>query len=326
MSTYLVTGGAGYIGSHLCKALALLGHTPVVYDNLSRGHRGAVKWGPLEEGDIADRARLTDVLRRHQPAGVFHFAAFAYVGESTVDPGLYYRNNLAGSLGLLDALSAAHTQGVCGGGLVFSSTCATYGLPVRQPIIEDERQAPINPYGWSKLFVEQAIRDYVAAHGLRAMLLRYFNAAGADPDGEIGENHDPEPHAAPLAMFAAMGRTPGFRVFGGDYDTPDGSAVRDYIHVCDLAEAHIAAMRRLETQDGVAALNLGTGVGTSVLELLSAVEKISGRRIPRVIEARRPGDPPVLVADPSRATAVLNWRPRRNLADIVGDAWRWHTR
>lgn len=321
MSVYLVTGGAGYVGSHVCKMLAEQGRLPVVYDNLSRGNRWAVRWGPLEEGELADEARLRDVLNRWRPEGVLHFAAFAYVGESVSDPGMYYRNNVAGTLTLLDAMRA------CGvSRLVFSSSCATYGAPEVLPIREDAPQRPINPYGASKLMVESILRDYAAAYGLAAVALRYFNAAGADPAGEIGESHDPEPHAIPRAIFAALGRLPAFGVMGTDYDTPDGSAIRDYIHVRDLASAHIAAMDHLAAAGpGFRAFNLGTGVGTSVLELAAAVERVGGRPAPLAFQPRRPGDPPRLVADPSLAMAALGWRPTRSAIEtIVADAWRWH--
>ncbi|WP_431857379.1 UDP-glucose 4-epimerase GalE [Azospirillum sp.] len=321
MATFLVTGGAGYIGSHICKLLARRGHRPVTYDNLSRGHRGAVRWGPLEEGDLNDAARLREVLHRWRPDGVFHFAALAYVGESTGDPGLYYRNNVVGTLSLLEAMRDAGVERI-----VFSSTCATYGLPVRPLIEETDPQRPINPYGRSKLMVESMLRDFAAAYGTRPLIVRYFNAAGADPEGEIGERHDPEPHAVPLAIQAARGRIPRFQVLGTDYDTPDGSAVRDYVHVWDLAEAHCAAMERLESGHSGEAVNLGTGVGTSVLELLAAVGRVSGRRVPVAHAARRPGDPPSLVANAGHANAVLGWRPRyRGIDDIVRTAWDWHT-
>lgn len=321
MSVYLVTGGAGYVGSHVCKMLAERGHQPVVYDNLSRGNRWAVRWGPLEEGDLSDGARLRAVLDRWRPAGVLHFAAFAYVGESVEDPGLYYRNNVADTLTLLDAMRA---QGV--GRLVFSSTCATYGVPETLPINEDTPQRPINPYGTTKLMVETVLRDYAAAYGLGAVALRYFNAAGADPEGEIGESHDPEPHAIPRAIFAALGRLPAFGVMGTDYDTPDGSAIRDYIHVCDLAAAHIAAMDHLaDGGPGFRAFNLGTGVGTSVLELVAAVQRAAGRPVPVDLQPRRAGDPPRLVADARLAADALGWVPERSSIDaIVADAWRWH--
>ena len=323
MATFLVTGGAGYVGSHACKLLARRGHQPVVYDNLSRGHREAVKWGPLEEGDLADGERLRAAMRRWRPDGVLHFAAVAYVGESYGEPALYYRTNVAGSLSLAEAMLA---EGV--DRLVVSSSCATYGLPVRPAIREGDPQNPINPYGMTKLMVERMLRDMAPATGLRVVLVRYFNAAGADPEGEIGEDHDPEPHAAPRAIMAALGEIPEFQILGTDYDTPDGTAVRDYVHVGDLAEAHLAAMGRLaDAPPGVESFNLGSGRGTSVRELVTAVERVGGRPVPVVLGPRRLGDPPSLVADIGHAAAVLGWRPQlSSIDDIVRTAWAWHTR
>jgi UDP-arabinose 4-epimerase len=318
----LVTGGAGYIGSQVCKVLAGAGYEPVVYDNLFRGHRTAVRWGPLEVGDLADEARLQATLERHRPESVMHFAALAYVGESVADPGLYYRNNVVGTLTLLEAMREA---GI--GTLVFSSTCATYGTPVRLPLTEDHPQEPINPYGSCKLVVERMLRDFGTAYGLRSVALRYFNAAGADPDGETGERHDPETHAIPLAIMAATGQGAAFRVFGTDYPTPDGSAVRDYVHVLDLADAHVAALRYLLDGGATDAFNLGTGTGTSVLELIAAVERVGGRTVPLVQDARRRGDPPVLVAEARKAAKTLRWEPRyRSIDEIVRTAWSWHCR
>jgi UDP-glucose-4-epimerase GalE len=319
MATYLVTGGAGYVGSHACKLLAMRGHTPVVYDSLWRGHREAVKWGPLEVGDIRDVARLREAIRRWRPQAVLHFAAAADVGESVRDPALYYQMNVGGSLGLVEAMLA---EGV--DRLVFSSTCAVYGLPDGDVIREDAPQRPINPYGVTKMIVEAMLRDMAAA-GLRAVAVRYFNAAGADPDGEIGERHDPEMHATPRAILAALGRAPHFSVMGDDYDTPDGTAVRDYVHVCDLARAHLAAVERLENASpGMEAFNLGSGAGVSVRELVAAVERIGGKPMPLINGPRRPGDAPRLVADPSLAAARLGWRTEMTLDDIVRTAWRWH--
>lgn len=322
MATFLVTGGAGYIGSHVCKLLAQRGHVPVSYDDLSRGHVEAVKWGALERGGLEDGNRLRAVLERWRPDGVLHFAAFAYVGESVQDPGLYYRNNVAGTLSLLEAMRDTGVQR-----LVFSSTCATYGIPDRLPIRESDPQRPINPYGASKLMIERILTDFAVAHGLRALIVRYFNAAGADPDGEIGECHDPEPHLIPQAILAALGRVPALKVFGTDYATPDGSAIRDYVHVSDLAVAHLAAMERLAEAEGVEACNLGTGTGTSVLEVVAAVERIGGRSVPLALHPRRIGDPPSLIADANRAGDLLGWRPVRSDIDtIIASAWRWHTR
>ncbi|HET6620829.1 MAG TPA: UDP-glucose 4-epimerase GalE [Dongiaceae bacterium] len=317
----LVTGGAGYVGSHACKAIAEAGHQPIVYDNLSRGHRSLVRWGAFEQGDLADRARLRDVITRHRPDGILHFAAFAYVGESVERPALYYENNVLGSLSLLEAIRESGPDII-----VFSSTCATYGVPTRLPIDEDHPQNPVNPYGVSKLIVERMLRDYGAAYGLRSVSLRYFNAAGADPGGEIGEMHEPETHAIPLAVLAALGRMPAFQVYGKDYPTADGSAVRDYIHVADLASAHVRAFEYLSNGGESTAINLGTGLGTSVLELIGAVERVAGRPVPIVHRSRRPGDPHALIADARRASAVLGWRPNYvDIREIVATAWRWHS-
>ena len=316
----LVTGGAGYIGSHTCKALAAAGYTPVSLDNLVYGHRWAVRWGPLVEADLADRAAIAQALREHAIEAVIHFAAYAYVGESMSDPGKYFRNNVANTLNLLDAMKDA---GV--GRIVFSSTCATYGVPEAVPIAEDHPQRPVNPYGESKLFVERALHWHGVAHDLRWMALRYFNAAGADPDGEIGEDHDPETHLIPLAIRAAQGGGPALAIFGGDYATPDGTAVRDYIHVTDLAAAHVRALDDLLAGGASAAFNLGTGQGASVREVIAAVAAVAGRPVPVREAPRRAGDPPVLVADPRRAMERLGWRPLHSrLPRIVETAWRWH--
>ncbi len=272
----LVTGGAGYIGSHACKALAASGFVPVSYDNLVYGHRWAVRWGPLIEADLADTARLRAALREHKIAAVMHFAAFAYVGESMAKPQLYFRNNLVNSLGLLDAMLAEGVRHI-----VFSSTCATYGTPERVPIGEETPQRPVNPYGESKLMVERALHWYAGAYGLAYAALRYFNAAGADPAGEIGEDHDPETHLIPLVLAAAQGKLPHVDIYGTDYPTADGTAIRDYIHVQDLAEAHVAAIRHLLEGGGNLQLNLGTGTGHSVRAVIDAAERVTGRRIPR---------------------------------------------
>jgi len=319
MIRVLVTGGAGYVGSHACKALASAGYLPVAFDNLAAGHRHAVKWGPFEEGDMGDRARLDDVLARHKPAAVLHFAAHAYVGESVADPAKYYRNNVANTLTLLDAMRTAEVRR-----LVFSSSCATYGQPTSLPIDEDCFQAPINPYGRTKLMAEQIIADHGAAYGLDWAALRYFNAAGADPDGEIGEEHDPETHLVPLVLLAAAGERPHFTVYGTDYDTADGTCVRDYVHVSDLATGHVAALRALMAGPLAGGFNLGTGTGHSILEIIAAARRVTGRDIPVVKSQRRPGDPPVLVADASRATDVLGWRPAYpDIETIIRTAWDW---
>src|SRR3954471_8971502 len=321
LPSILVTGGAGYVGSHACKALAVAGYRPVVYDNLSRGHRGAVKWGPLVEGDLHDRDQLVAAMRSHHVAAVMHFAAFAYVGESVTSPELYYRNNVVGTLSLLDAMREAGVATI-----VFSSTCAVYGMPQTVPIRETTEKAPLNPYGDTKLAIERALHWYAAAHGWRYAALRYFNAAGTDPDGEIGEDHDPETHLIPLVLRAALGRGDPVEIYGTDYPTRDGTAIRDYIHVADLADAHVRALGYLEHGESIA-LNLGTGRGSSVREVVAAVERIAGRPVPRREVARRAGDPSELVADPALAHARLGWRARHSDLDtIVSTALAWETR
>ncbi|MES2146362.1 MAG: UDP-glucose 4-epimerase GalE, partial [Pseudomonadota bacterium] len=286
----LVAGGAGYIGAHACKAIAAAGFLPVAFDNLVYGHREAVQWGPLEVGDIADRTRLEKVLAAHDIAAVMHFAAFAFVGESIADPGKYYRNNVIGTLSLLETM---RDRGI--DKLIFSSSCATYGVPDRVPMDEDTPQAPINPYGQSKLMCERMIGDFGRAHGLNATMLRYFNAAGADADGDIGECHEPETHLIPLALDAAAGRGE-LVVNGDDYPTPDGTCLRDYIHVTDLADAHVMALERLLEGGEPSALNLGTGQGVSIRQVISAIEHVTGKSVPHRIGPRREGDPPALVA------------------------------
>ena len=321
-SSILVTGGAGYVGSHACKALAASGYLPIVFDNLIHGHQAAVKWGPLEVGDLADRGALDAVIERHQPEAVMHFAALTYVGESVVDPGKYYRNNVLGTLSLLEAMRDHHI-----GRLVFSSTAATYGTPETVPIQECAPKQPINPYGHSKLAAEQMIADFSKAHGLSAAALRYFNAAGADPDGELGECHDPEAHLIPLAMQAVTGDAPPLTVFGDDYPTLDGTCIRDYIHVTDLADAHVRALEWLEETSGAHAFNLGTGHGASVRQVIDAVDKVAGMTVPHSIGPRRAGDPAELVSDPTKAMRELKWKPAtRDLDKIVATAWAWHRR
>jgi UDP-arabinose 4-epimerase len=318
----LVTGGAGYIGSHACKELVKAGYTPIAYDNLVYGHEWAVKWGPLEIGDIADRNRLDAVIEQYQPEAVMHFAAYAYVGESVQDPGKYYRNNVAGTLTLLEAMRDYGIET-----LIFSSTCATYGIPCQVPISEDHPQRPINPYGMSKLMIEQILRDFDHAHGLRSISLRYFNAAGADPHGEIGESHDPETHLIPLVLDAAVGFRPVITVFGDDYDTPDGTCIRDYIHVSDLADAHILALRALERGASTTSYNLGNGKGFSVREVIDVAKKVTGLAIPFVISDRRAGDPPNLVGDATTIKSRLGWKPElAELEDILKSAWVWHNK
>jgi len=317
----LVTGGAGYIGSHACKALAGAGFTPVVYDNLSRGFDWAVRWGPLERGDLLDRAQLDAAFARHRPVAVMHFAAFAYVGESVADPAIYYRNNIVGSLNLLDAMRAAGIERI-----VFSSSCTTYGVQSAEPISESAPQAPVNPYGATKLGIEQALKDYGAAYGLRAVALRYFNAAGADPEGEIGEAHDPETHLIPLVLDAAASGAV-LTINGDDYPTPDGTCVRDYVHVADLADAHLKALASLERAPGFDAFNLGTGHGLSNLEIVAAARSVTGRDIRTRFGPRRAGDPPVLTADAAKAGRELGWFPAQSSAQtIIETAWRWRER
>ena len=316
----LVVGGAGYIGSHTCLKLSQSGFLPVVYDNLSNGHDEFVRWGPLVVGDIRDRARLDEVLRHYAPVAIIHFAALIEVGESVRDPVSFYENNVTGSLTLL---SAAQAAGI--GAIVFSSTCATYGLPEMVPMDESHPQAPINPYGRTKWVVEQALKDYDTYTELRSVTLRYFNAAGADFEGRIGEWHTPETHAIPLAIEAALGRRPKFEVFGSDYDTRDGTCVRDYVHVIDLADAHVRSVEYLLDGGTSLALNLGTGTGTTVNELLETISAVSGQDFPVSFSARRPGDSPVLVANNEMAQDVLGWQPQFSLEEIARSAWRWHT-
>jgi len=318
----LVAGGAGYIGSHACKALAAAGFLPVVYDNLSTGHRDLVRWGPCVEGDLLDADTLAGAFAEHRPAVVLHFAACAYVGESFEDPAKYYANNVIGALHLLDAARSAGNVPI-----VFSSSCAVYGEPASVPITEETTLAPVNPYGRTKLAVEHALADYEAAYGLRSVRLRYFNAGGCDPDGEVGESHDPETHLVPRAILAAMGRLDEIAIFGDDYPTPDGTAIRDYIHVTDLAEAHVAAVQHLLRGDEGHAVNLGTGRGCSVREVVDAVERVTGLRVPCRIAARRQGDPAVLIADGSRAQRRLGFTALHSDMDtIVRTAHMWLAR
>ncbi|MEA2981354.1 MAG: UDP-arabinose 4-epimerase [Alphaproteobacteria bacterium] len=314
----LVTGGAGFIGSHACKALAKSGFHPITYDNLSRGHREAVKWGPLEVGDVADSGRLHAVLEQHQPAAVMHFAAYAYVGESVENPLLYYRNNVAGSAALLQAVIEYKPLP-----FVFSSTCATYGIPDKIPITEDHPQRPINPYGFSKLVVERMLADIAVSHQLPWVALRYFNAAGSDPENEIGEMHDPETHLIPLVLEAARSGLP-VQIFGTDYDTPDGTCIRDYVHVTDIADAHVRALNHLLAAGESCAINLSNARGHSVKEVIETAENICKHTIPVSIGARRHGDAPVLVGSAKRALAVLGWKPERSGLNIqIEDAWNW---
>jgi UDP-arabinose 4-epimerase len=317
----LVTGGAGYIGSHTCKALAAAGWRPIAYDNLVNGHAGAVRWGPFEHGDVLDRTRLDEVLAKHRTEAIIHFAAFAYVRESIAEPAKYYRNNVQGSLTLLEAAQDAGIRKV-----VYSSSCAVFGSPGITPITEDAVKSPVSPYGASKLMVETMLRDFERAHGLEWTALRYFNAAGCDPDGEIGEQHDPETHIIPLALSVAARQRPSFTIHGADYDTPDGTCVRDYVHVSDLARAHVHALERLEAGPGAGALNLGVGRGYSVREVLQTVRDVTGCDVPVTVGPRQEGDPPILVSDSARAERALGWKPRMpDLADIVRTAWAWRS-
>jgi len=316
----LVAGGAGYIGSQTAKMLAACGIEPVTYDDFSAGHRWAIRWGPLVEGNLSDGALLRQTIREHGIQAVVHFAASAYVGESVRDPRKYFQNNVVNTLSLLDAMVDTGVKPI-----VFSSTCATYGDPVQAPISETHPQVPVNPYGESKLFVEKAMRWYNGAYGLRYASLRYFNAAGADPEGDIGEDHQPETHLIPLAIHAALGRTEKLQIYGTDYPTPDGTAIRDYIHVVDLAKAHLKALELLLAGTASIAVNLGTGKGHSVREVIAAVEEVSGRKVPVELTGRRAGDPPELVADPRRAKEILSWSAEYlDLKKIVATAWKWH--
>jgi UDP-arabinose 4-epimerase len=308
----VVTGGAGFIGSHCCKALAAAGYTPVTFDNLSTGHRQFVQFGPFEEGDVRDTARLAEVLARWQPVAVLHFAAAAYVGESVTDPAKYYSNNVGGMVSLLAAMEEAGIRD-----LIFSSSCATYGIPAALPIDETTAQNPINPYGRTKLIGEMMLRDYAAAGKIRYGILRYFNACGADPDGALFEWHAPETHLLPRMLMAATGMIDRLEIFGTDYDTADGTCVRDYIHVDDLARGHILALQFLLRTQESEAFNLGLGQGHSILDLLDACERVVGVRPPHVFRERRPGDPPALVADAAKAKRMLGFEPEITDLDAI---------
>lgn len=319
MQTVLVTGGAGYVGAHCCLALAKEGFRPVVFDDLSNGHREHVQWGPLEVGDIRDAARLDAVFAAYAPVAVLHFAARIEVGESVKNPGAFFDTNVGGAITLIEAARRAGVNA-----MVFSSTCATFGEPVSLPMDETHPQAPLNPYGRSKLMVEQALADYDRYVGFRSAVMRYFNAAGADPEGRIGEWHEPETHAIPLAIQVALGQRPHFTIFGDDYDTRDGTAVRDYVHVLDLADAHVEALKRLLAGGSSQSFNLGTGTGTTVRELVDGVGRATGKPLPVQMAPRRPGDAPSLVGDNAKARQMLGWRPSRDLDSILSSAWRWH--
>ena len=316
----LVIGGAGYVGSHTVRKLLRSGHEVVVYDNLSRGHRESVPEGIFVRGEVSDRAALQRVLVQYNIEAVMHFAAFALVGESVDQPAMYYQNNVSAPLELLEAMRAEKVWRI-----VFSSTTATYGQPDEIPISESAPQLPINPYGFTKLVFEHALTDYAAAYGFGCAALRYFNAAGASPDGDIGEDHDPESHLIPLVLQTALGQRERIGIFGEDYPTPDGTCIRDYIHVDDLADAHLSALNLLEPGSNLQ-LNLGTGRGQSVRQVVDACRRITGHPIPTTIEQRRPGDPAELVADSRLAQRVLGWTPKyTDINDIVQTAWKWHS-
>ena len=316
--TILVTGGAGYIGAHTCMRLAEAGFTPVAFDNLSNGHADFAQWGPLEQGDVRDAERVEAIFAAHRPAAVIHFAALIEVGESVKRPMDFYDVNVSGALNVANAARRAGA-----GAFIFSSTCATYGDPVEMPMTEGHPQRPLNPYGHSKLMVERALTEMARAGELSSVILRYFNASGADPEGRIGEHHDPETHAIPLALDAALGLR-GFAIFGSDYPTRDGTAERDYIHVIDLADAHVLALKHLLGGGKSDAFNVGTGRGTTVRELLDAIERVTGRTVPARAAERREGDATALVADNRRIREMLGWAPRFGLDEIVGSAWDWH--
>ncbi len=318
--TILVTGGAGYIGSHACKAIAQAGHIPVTFDNLSTGWSDAVKFGPLEEGDLLDADRLGDVFARHRPAAVMHFAAFSDVGEATRDPGKYWRNNVMGSLNLIEAMLAADCRK-----MVFSSTCAVYGDADGVTLDEGQPTNPLNAYGASKLAIEAMLADFGASHGLKSVVFRYFNVAGADPDGEVGEHHRPETHLIPLMLDAVTGNRPALTIFGTDYNTPDGTCIRDYVHVSDLVDAHVAGLDRLLDGEDGGLFNLGTGHGFSVREVIAQSGAITNREVPVNEGGRRAGDAVKLVSGSRRAGEVLGWRPERStMKQMIADAWRWH--
>jgi UDP-glucose-4-epimerase GalE len=316
----LVVGGAGYIGSHMCKYLARKGHTPIVLDNLIYGHREAVKWGPFIEGSIENKDILDLIFSRYVIDAVIHFAAFAYVGESVTDPGKYYENNVAATISLLEGMRKKNIMK-----FIFSSTCATYGDPIEIPITETHPQNPINPYGKSKVMVEQILDDYENAYGLNFISLRYFNAAGADPDGEIGEDHDPETHLIPLILQTALGKRSEITVFGDDYPTNDGTCIRDYIHVTDLAQAHLLALENMMDGSPGGKYNLGNCDGTSVKQVIDMAREITGRKIRLKIADRRPGDPAILIGSSDKAIKEFGWKPQfADLKSIIKTAWLWH--
>lgn len=320
MKTILVTGGAGYIGSHACKALKTAGYLPVTFDNLETGWEDAVKFGPFERGDLLDRARLDEVFAKHRPEAVMHFAALSQVGEAMSEPGRYWRNNVCGSLNLIEAAAAANCLD-----FVFSSTCATYGEHDNVVLDEGTVQLPLNAYGASKRAIEDLLRDFGAAHGMNSVIFRYFNVAGADPEAEVGEHHRPETHLIPVMLDAVEGKRPALTVFGTDYDTPDGTCIRDYVHVCDLVDAHVLGLKWLEEDKGSRVFNLGTGTGFSVMEVIEQSRTVTNREVPHEIGPRRAGDATRLVSGSVRAERELGWTPARSRMNImVQDAWRWH--
>lgn len=316
----LVTGGAGYVGSHTCKALAMMGYLPISLDNLMYGHTWAVQWGPFIQGDISDSLVLGQIFSDYRPKAIIHFAAYAYVGESVENPAKYYQNNLAGSISLLEAMRLHGCKNI-----IYSSSCSTYGIPQQIPIPENHPQLPVNPYGRTKLMMEQIIQDYGSAYGMRYAILRYFNAAGADPEGQIGEDHDPETHLIPILLKTVLGQRSHTDVYGSDYDTPDGTAIRDYIHVTDLAGAHILALRHLTQFRQNLCVNLGTGEGNSVMDVIRAAEGVTGKPVNYRLVGRRPGDPPTLVAKADYAETLLGWKPKfRDIRETISTAWNWH--
>ena len=318
MKNILVIGGAGYIGSHTVRMLAKQGYNPVVFDNLSKGHREAVSAYPFEQGDLGDKARLTEVFKKYNIEAVMHFAAFIEVGESVKEPSKYYHNNVEKVLNLLDAMVENNVKY-----FVFSSTAATFGEPVKKQIDETHPQHPINPYGNTKLMVEKMLEDFDTAYGLKSTALRYFNASGADDSGEIGESHNPESHLIPIVLQAAAGKRPSIKMFGDDYPTPDGTCVRDYVHVNDLARAHILALEKMAKENKSERFNLGSGSGFSVAELVKEAKKITGVDFKVEVAPRRAGDPAVLVADSTKAQRVLGWKPTYSLTRIIETAWNW---
>jgi UDP-arabinose 4-epimerase len=322
MAPVLVTGGAGYIGSHVCKHLAQTGIQPIVFDNLSRGHRDAVQWGPLIVGDLLDSNLLLETMEKYRPSAVIHFAALSYVGESVINPDLYYANNVSGTISLLNVMVRA---GI--GQFVLSSTCAVYGVPDVLPITEDTPARPVNPYGRTKHIIETLLADYAGSFGITYAALRYYNACGADQSGQIGERHDPETHLIPRALMAVEGMLPHVDIYGMDYETPDGTCIRDYIHVSDLAAGHLLALEHLEATSRSVVLNLGVGKGLSVYEVLSVIEEVTGKKVPIQIEGRRAGDPPILFADPTKARKLLGFAPAQSdIRHIVRTAWNFMRR